>query len=104
MATVVVSKVAAGDDSEGPDGGQRAGLGAAQGVDAVAVPDDLTVRAAGQVDVSGEGVARMTPAFRLVALPGIRPLPVAGIASRALGGLALAAATSSDGAGFVFVA
>jgi hypothetical protein len=100
----VVSKVAAGDDSEGPDGGQGAGLGAAHGVDAVAVPDVLAVGPAGEVYASDKDVARMTLRLRAVAFPGTGTLTVSSISSRALGGLALAAATSSERAGVVIVA
>jgi hypothetical protein len=46
----------------------------------------------------------MTLTFRAVALPGIRPFSVSGVAARPFGALALAGSTSSERAGIVIVA
>lgn len=52
-----VAQVAGSDDAEGADGRQRAALGAAQHVAAVADPDVLTFASTGQANVVREHVA-----------------------------------------------
>ena len=51
---VVVPEITTGDHSKGADGRERARFGAAQGVFAIAVVNDLALRSARQAHVSGE--------------------------------------------------
>ncbi len=91
----MVAEVAAGDNSEGPDGGQRARLGAPQGVDAITVTGALTFRTAWQIDVAREHVVRVTRTFRGLTVP-LRPSRiVSGIARVLVGTLTVAPATAA---------
>jgi hypothetical protein len=56
---VAVAEVLGGDNSEGPDGGQRATLRAAQCVLAVAVEHSLAFGSAGEVELAQEHVSRI---------------------------------------------
>ena len=56
---LTVAEIDGRDDTEGADGGQRAGLRAAQGHVAVACPDALTFRAPRQLEAAREHIARI---------------------------------------------
>ena len=77
-APIVVSEITTGDHSECANGRQRARLGAAQGVFAIAVANALALWSARQVDVTGERIRDLAIALSIVAIS-VGP---AGIVSR----------------------
>ncbi len=56
---LAVAEIAGGHDAEGADGGERANLRAAQPHVAVSRPDALAFRAARQLEVAREHIARI---------------------------------------------
>jgi hypothetical protein len=63
----VVPEITTGDHSERTDGRERSGFGAAQGVFAIAVVNELALRPARQVNMSAECVSDLWIAFSIVA-------------------------------------
>src|SRR2546425_267174 len=57
--TVVVAQIARRDDAKAADEAERAGFGAAKGVLAVMIADQLTFESARQVELVYEGVSRI---------------------------------------------
>ena len=67
---LAVAEIAGGHDAEGADGGERANLRAAQPHVAVSRPDALAFRAARQLEVAREHIARIEPlAFARIGQP-----------------------------------
>ena len=93
---VVVAEVTTGDHSEGADGRERARLGAAQGVLAIAVANQLALGSTRQVDVTRERVARLTVTLSIVAVAGVPAGIVSGGAAVLVGLLPVAARTASE--------
>jgi hypothetical protein len=79
----VVSEITTGDHSECTDGRERPGFGAAQGVFAIAIVNDLALASAWQVDVARERVPDVGIAFARVAVA-VGPAGI-GIAVSSLG-------------------
>jgi hypothetical protein len=67
-APIVVSKITTGDHSEGTNGRERPGFGAAQGVFAIAVVNEFTLWSARQVNLSAECIRDLATAFSIVAI------------------------------------
>jgi hypothetical protein len=93
-ASIVVSEITTGDHSECTNGRERPGFGAAQGVFAVAVVNQLALWSARQVNMSAEGIRDLAIAVSIVAISvgpagiviavsslGVGPLPVVSGAS-----------------------
>jgi hypothetical protein len=71
-APIVVSQITTGDHSECANGRERSRFGAAQGVFAIAVANQLALRSAGQVHVACERVPSLPIAFTMA--PGMAPI------------------------------
>jgi hypothetical protein len=67
-APIVVSEITTGDHSECTNGRERSGFGAAQGVLAIAVVNELALWPARQVNISAEGIRDVAVAFSIVAI------------------------------------
>jgi len=67
-APIVVSEITTGDHSKCTDGRERPRFGAAQGVLAIAVVNELTLRSARQVNMSAECIRDLAIAFSIVAI------------------------------------
>jgi len=67
-APIVVSEITTGDHSEYTDGRERSRFGTAQGVLAIAVVNELALRSARQVNLSGECIRDLSIAFTTVAI------------------------------------
>jgi hypothetical protein len=67
-APVVVSKITTGDHSECTNGRERSRFGAAQGVFAIAVVNELALWSARQVNMSAVCVSHLRIAFSIVAI------------------------------------
>jgi hypothetical protein len=65
---VMISEITTGDHSKRTDGGERPRLRAAQGVLAIAVADDLSLRSTRQFQIAREWLARIDRAVSCVAL------------------------------------
>jgi hypothetical protein len=115
-AAAVVSEITTGDHSESAHGRECARFGAAEGVLVIAVPHQLALKAARQVDVPAERVANLAitftnitvalgPAGIVVAVSAglIGPLPVAGTTSERSRRLVIAVARSRSGAAPVVI-
>jgi hypothetical protein len=68
-APIVVSEITTGDHSKCTNGRERPGFGAAQGVLAIAVVNELALWSARQVNMSAEGIRDVAVAFSIVAIP-----------------------------------
>jgi hypothetical protein len=79
---MMVAQVTTGDDPKGPDGRERARLRAAECVLPVAIPNDLPLQSARQVDVTREHVTRVYVALACITVA-LRPpgvvVPIAGV-------------------------
>ena len=67
-APIVVSEITTGDHSECTNGRERPGFGAAQGVFAIAVVNELALWSARQVNMSAECIRDIAIAFSIVAI------------------------------------
>jgi hypothetical protein len=67
-APIVVSEITTGDHSECTNGRERPGFGAAQGVFAIAVVNELALWSARQVNMSAECIRDLAIAFSIVAI------------------------------------
>jgi hypothetical protein len=67
-APIVVSEITTGDHSECTNGRERPGFGAAQGVFAIAVVNELALWSARQVNMSAECIGSLAIAFSIVAI------------------------------------
>src|SRR5919106_4838261 len=67
-ASIVVSEITTGDHSERTNGRERPGFGAAQGVFAIAVVNELALWSARQVNMSAECIRDLAVAFSIVAI------------------------------------
>jgi hypothetical protein len=67
-APIVVSEITTGDHSEGTNGRERPGLGAAQGVLAIAVVNELALRPARQMNMAAECIRNLAIAFSILAI------------------------------------
>jgi hypothetical protein len=102
----VVSEIATGDHSECTYGRERPGFGAAQGVFAIAIVNELALWSAGQVNMSAECIRDLAIAFSIVAIS-VRPAGIV-IAVRhvavAVRALPFAARTASKRQSVVIIA
>jgi hypothetical protein len=67
-APIVVSEITTGDHSECTNGRECPGFGAAQGVFAIAVVNELALWSASQVNMSAECIRDLAIAFSIVAI------------------------------------
>jgi hypothetical protein len=67
-AAVVVAEITTGDYSECANGRERAGFGAAQGVFAIPVANELALWSARQVNMSTECIRDLAIPFSIVAI------------------------------------
>jgi hypothetical protein len=67
-ASIVISEITTGDHSEGTHGRERPRFGAAQGVFAIAVVNELALWPARQVHMSAECIRDLAIAFSIIAV------------------------------------